>query len=112
MAAPVRVSTTFLSTCPPFKVLKSPVSFSLKSVSVSLALSLGVSALVAAAWAIGMLSSPAALFMFDDPSTPSVPPQVWVVLLLIASAGAGGGFVAERMGTRRGLLVVACSLVV
>jgi signal transduction histidine kinase len=92
--------------------LKSPVSFSLKSVSVSLALSLGVSALVAAAWGVGLLSSPAALFMFDDSATPSVPPQVWVVLLLIASAGAGTGFAAARMGTRRGLQVAAGALVV
>ena len=90
--------------------MKSPVSFSIKSVSVSLALSLGVSALVAGAWGARMLTSPAALFVFDDPSTPSVPPQVWVVLLLIASAGAGAGFAAERMGARRGLQVVACSL--
>src|SRR5205085_3961469 len=79
---------------------------------VSLALSLGVSALVAAAWGVGLLSSPAALFMFDDPSMPSVPPQVWVVVLLIASAGAGAGFAAERLGARRGLQVVAGALVV
>ena len=92
--------------------MKSPVSFSLKSVSVSLALSLGVSALVAVAWGVGLLSSPAALFMFDDPSTPSVPPQVWVVVLLIASAGAFGGFAAERLGARKGLQVVAGSLVI
>ena len=92
--------------------MKSPVSFSLKSVSVSLALSLGVSALVAAAWGVGVLSSPAALFMFDDSSTPSVPPQAWVVLLLIASAGAFGVFAAERLGARKGLQVVACALVV
>lgn len=92
--------------------MKSPVSFSLKSVSVSLALSLGVSALVAAAWGVGLLSSPAALFMFDDPSTPSVPPQVWVVVLLIASAGAFGGFAAERLGARKGLQVIAGSLVI
>ena len=92
--------------------MKSPVSFSLKSVSVSLALSLGVSALVAAAWGVGMLSSPTALFMFDDPAMPSVPPQVWVVVLLIASAGAFGGFAAERLGARGGLQVVAGSLVV
>ncbi|HEV7889288.1 MAG TPA: GAF domain-containing sensor histidine kinase [Pyrinomonadaceae bacterium] len=92
--------------------MKSPVSFSLKSVSVSLALSLGVSSLVAAAWGVGVLSSPAALFMFDDASTPSVPPQGWVVLLLIASAGAFGGFAAERLGTRKGLQVVGGALVV
>jgi signal transduction histidine kinase len=92
--------------------LKSPVSFSLKSVSVSLALSLGVSALVAGAWGVGMLSSPAALFMFDDTATPSVPPQAWVVLLLIASAGAFGGFAAERLGARKGLQVVAGALVI
>jgi signal transduction histidine kinase len=91
--------------------LKSPVSFSLKSVSVSVALSLGVSALVAGAWAAGVLSSPAALFMFDNPATPSVPPQAWVVVLLIASAGVGGGFAAERLGARRALQVVAGSLV-
>ncbi|HVF43181.1 MAG TPA: GAF domain-containing sensor histidine kinase [Pyrinomonadaceae bacterium] len=92
--------------------MKSPVSFSLKSVTVSLALSFGVSALVAAAWGLGVLSSPAALFMFDDPTTPSVPPQVWVVLLLVAAAGAFGGFAAERLGARKGLRVVACALVV
>lgn len=92
--------------------MKSPVSFSLKSVSVSLALSLGVSALVAAAWGLGVLSSPAALFMFDDPTAPSVPPQVWVVLLLVASAGAFGVFAAERLGARKGFQVVACALVV
>lgn len=92
--------------------MKSPVSFSLKSVSVSLALSLGVSALVAGAWGVGMLSSPAALFMFDDTATPSVPPQAWVVLLLIASAGAFGGFAAERLGARKGLQVVAGALVI
>src|SRR5205085_4844950 len=50
--------------------------------------------------------------MFDDPSMPSVPPQVWVVVLLIASAGAGAGFAAERLGARRGLQVVAGALVV
>jgi signal transduction histidine kinase len=99
------------ASAPPFKALKSPVSFSLKSVSVSLALSLGVSALVAAAWGVGLLSSPAALFMFDDAATPSAHPQVWVALLLIASAGAGGGLAAERLGARRGSLVVACALV-
>jgi signal transduction histidine kinase len=92
--------------------LKSPVSFSLKSASVSLALTLGVSALVAAAWGVGLLSSPAALFMFDDPATPSVPPQAWVVLLLIASAGAFGGLAAERLGAHKGLMVVAGALVV
>ncbi|HKG14125.1 MAG TPA: hypothetical protein VKB12_12315, partial [Pyrinomonadaceae bacterium] len=92
--------------------MKSPVSFSLKSVSVSLALSLGVSALVAAAWGVGVLSSPAALFMFDDSSTPSVPPQAWVVLLLVASAGAFGGLAAERLGARKGLQVVVGALVV
>ncbi|MDT7688679.1 MAG: hypothetical protein QOE46_1438, partial [Acidobacteriota bacterium] len=52
-----------------------------------MALSLGVSALVAAAWGLRLLASPAALFMFDDPASRSVPPQVWVVLLLIAFAG-------------------------
>lgn len=92
--------------------MKSPVSFSLKSVSVSLALTLGVSALVAAAWGVGLLSSPAALFMFDDPATPSVPPQAWVVLLLVASAGAFGGLAAERLGAHKGLMVVAGALVV
>src|SRR5947209_8668282 len=74
-------------------------------------MSLGVSALVAAAWGVGVLASPAALFMFDDRATPSVPPQAWVVLLLIASAGVGGGFALERLGARRALLIVACALV-
>jgi signal transduction histidine kinase len=92
--------------------LKSPVSFSFRSFLFLAALSLGVSALVAGAWGVGVLASPAALFMFDNPSTPSVPPQAWVVLLLVAAAGLGGGFAAERLGARRALLVVACALVV
>ncbi|HEX8292242.1 MAG TPA: hypothetical protein VF570_10825, partial [Pyrinomonadaceae bacterium] len=91
--------------------MKSPVSFSFKSSLSSAALSLGVSALVAGAWGVGVLASPAALFMFDDSSTPSVPPQVWVVLLLVAAAGLGGGFAAERLGARRALQVVAGALV-
>ncbi|MFN2417077.1 MAG: ATP-binding protein [Pyrinomonadaceae bacterium] len=90
--------------------MKSPVSFSLKSVSYSAALSLGVSALVAGAWGVGVLASPAALFMFDDPAAPSVPPQVWVVLLLIGAAGLGGGFAAERLGARRASPGVAGAL--
>src|SRR5688500_13962656 len=94
----------------PIKALKSPVSFSLKSVSLSAALSLGVSALVAGAWGVGVLASPAALFMFDDPAAPSVPPQLWVALLLIGAAGLGGGFAAERLGARRALQVVAGAL--
>ena len=92
--------------------MKSPVSFSFKSSFFSAALSLGVSALVAGAWGVGLLASPAALFMFDSPATPSVPPQVWVVLLLIAAAGLGGGFAADRLGARRALQVVAGALVV
>ncbi|HEX8687439.1 MAG TPA: hypothetical protein VF654_13105, partial [Pyrinomonadaceae bacterium] len=91
--------------------MKSPVSFSFKSVSFSAALSLCVSALVAGAWGVGLLASPAALFMFDDPATPSVAPQVWVVLLLICAAGLGGGLAAERLGARRALRVVAGALV-
>src|SRR5947209_16230961 len=74
-------------------------------------MSLGVSALIAAAWGLGVLASPAALFMFDDKATPSVPPQVWVVLLLIAAAGVGGGFALERMGARLALRVIAGALV-
>src|SRR5688500_12339123 len=96
----------------PIKALKSPVSFSLKSVSLSAALSLGVSALVAGAWGAGVLASPAALFMFDDPAAPSVAPQAWVVLLLVGAAGLGGGFAAERLGARRALQVVAGALAV
>jgi two-component system phosphate regulon sensor histidine kinase PhoR len=49
--------------------------------------------------------------MFDDPTMPSVPPQTWVVLLLIAAAGVGGGFALERLGARRALCIVAGSLV-
>lgn len=92
--------------------MKSPVSFSFKSILFSTALSLAVSGVVAGAWGVGVLASPAALFMFDDPATPSVPPQLWVVLLLVAAAGFGGGFAAERMGARRALQVLACALVV
>ena len=92
--------------------MKSPVSFSLKSVSYSAALSLGVSALVAGTWAVGLLASPAALFMLDDPAAPSVPPQLWVALLLVTVAGLGGGLAAERLGARRALPVVAGVLVV
>jgi signal transduction histidine kinase len=75
------------------------------------ALSLGVSALVAATWGVGLLASPAALFMFDDPASLSVPPQVSVVLLLIAGAAVGGGFAAERLGARRALQVVIVALI-
>lgn len=96
----------------PDKALKSPVSFSFKSFLFSAALSLGVSVLVAGAWGVGLLASPAALFMFDDPAAPSVPPQLWVVLLVVAAAGLGGGFAAERFGARRALQVVAGALVV
>ena len=92
--------------------MKSPVSFSFKSFLFSAALSLGVSALVAGAWGVGVLASPGALFVFDGPATPSVPPQVWVVLLLVAAAGLGGGLAAERLGARRALVAVACALVV
>jgi signal transduction histidine kinase len=92
--------------------LKSPVSFSSKSASASLALSLGVSALVAAAWGVGALQSPAALFLSDDPANRSVPPQGWVVVLLIAAAGVGGGFALERLGARRALPTVAAALAV
>ncbi|HEX7312427.1 MAG TPA: GAF domain-containing sensor histidine kinase [Pyrinomonadaceae bacterium] len=92
--------------------MKSPVSFSFKSFLFSAALSLGVSALVAGAWGVGLLASPAALFMFDDAAAPSVPPQAWVVLLVVAAAGLGGGFAAERFGARRALQVVAGALVV
>jgi hypothetical protein len=109
VAAPVfgRPTRKFL---PSLKALKSPVSFSSKSVLASLALSLGVSALVAAAWGVGVLASPAALFRFDDPANRSVPPQPWVVLLLIVSAGVGGGFALERLGARRALRTVAVAL--
>ena len=91
--------------------MKSPVSFSLKSVFHSVGLSLCVSALAAAAWGVGALNSPAALFLFDDPAAPSVPPQAWVVALLVAASGVGGGFAVERLGARRALQVVACALV-
>jgi signal transduction histidine kinase len=50
--------------------------------------------------------------MFDDPATPSVPPQTWVVLIVVASAGAFGGFAAERLGAHKGLQVVAGALVI
>ena len=93
------------------KALKSPISLSLKSTFVSVSLSLAVSALVVAAWGVGVLASPAALFKFDDGATPSVPPQVWVVLLLVAAAGVGSGFALERLGARRALVVVAGALV-
>src|SRR2546423_5533981 len=79
------------------KALKSPFSFSLKSTFVSVSLSLAVSTLVAAAWGVGVLASPAALFMFGDRTTPSVPPQVWVALLMVAAAGVGGGVALERL---------------
>lgn len=92
--------------------MKSPVSFSSKSVFVSVALSLGVSALVAAAWGVGVLASPAALFLFDDPANRSVPPQGWVAVLLVAAAGVGGGFALERLGSRRALRTVAVALII
>jgi hypothetical protein len=111
VSQPSPASEDFPSVLTFLKTLKSPVSFSFKSVSFSVALSLGVSALVATAWGLGLLASPDALFMFDDPASRSVPPQVWVVLLLIAFAGVAGGFALERLGARRALQVVAVALV-
>jgi signal transduction histidine kinase len=49
--------------------------------------------------------------MFDDPASLSVPPQAWVVLLLIAFAGVAGGFALERLNARRASQVVAVTLV-
>jgi signal transduction histidine kinase len=92
--------------------LKSPISFSFESFLSSAALSLGVSALAVGAWGVGLLASPGAFFVFDAPATPSVPPQVWAVLLLVAAAGLGSGCAAELMGVRRAFVVVAGALVV
>jgi signal transduction histidine kinase len=111
-AARAGLHQTYLKFLPSRKALKSPVSFSSKSVFVSVALSLGVSALVAAAWGVGVLASPAALFLFDDPANRSVPPQAWVVVLLVAAAGVGGGFALERLGARRALRTVAVALII
>ncbi|MCA1591114.1 MAG: HAMP domain-containing histidine kinase [Acidobacteria bacterium] len=90
--------------------MKHLISSSPKSYLVSAALSLAAAALVCALWGAGVLASTAALFVPGDASTPSVPPQKWIAVLLILVAGVGAGLAVERLGARRASLYVAGAL--
>jgi signal transduction histidine kinase len=58
-------------------------------------------------WNIGLLASlQAAFVLMRTVETELTPPQAWVSILLILSAGAGSGLCVERMGGRRALPLV------
>jgi two-component system phosphate regulon sensor histidine kinase PhoR len=75
---------------------------SFKSTVVSLALALGASLLVWAVWNIGLQASLQAAFVLSQTSASELtPPQDWLALMLILSAGTGVGLALERAGARR-----------
>jgi signal transduction histidine kinase len=82
-----------------------------KSLFVSAALPLGVSALTVALWGAGVLASLEASFVVGVAGGRSVPPQTWVVVLLVAASGCGAAAAVGRMGARRALKWVAGALV-
>jgi two-component system, OmpR family, phosphate regulon sensor histidine kinase PhoR len=77
---------------------------------VSAALSLAAAAVAFGLWGAGLLASLESLFLLGEATAPSVPPQTWVVLLLVASAGVGAGLAVERAGARRSAPFVAAAL--
>jgi two-component system phosphate regulon sensor histidine kinase PhoR len=77
---------------------------------VSAALSLAAAAVAFALWGAGLLASLESLFLLGEATAPSVPPQTWVVLLLVAAAGVGAGLAVERAGARRSVPFVAAAL--
>jgi signal transduction histidine kinase len=97
-------------------ILKDTIS-SLRSLIISLALSLSVSFAVWALWAAGLLASLQAAFVLSGASerAATVAPQVWLGGLLILAIGACAGFAVERMGARRaspfllGGLILLCA---
>jgi signal transduction histidine kinase len=101
---------------PSLTALKIPVSSSVKSLSVSLAVWLGVGLLAAGLWAAGLLDSPGAAFVVGEETAPPAPPQVWVAALVCAAAAVGAGLAVERAGARRalpwaaGALALLCAL--
>ncbi|HEU4593604.1 MAG TPA: ATP-binding protein [Pyrinomonadaceae bacterium] len=76
----------------------------------SAALSLAAVAVAFALWGAGLLASLESLFVLGEASAPSVPPQTWVVLLLVTAAGLGAGLAVERISERRALLFVGAAL--
>ena len=83
----------------------------MKSRLISVALSVGVSALVCALSSAGLLNVLGEVFLLNEATTPSVVPQVWVVFLIIMSAGMSAGFTVEILGARRASLFLAGALV-
>ena len=90
--------------------MKHFVTPTLKSRFVSVALSLAISAATYLLWAEGLLAPVGSLFVVSDSTT--VPPQEWVVFLLIAAAGTIAGFLLEILGARRAVLALAAGLAV
>jgi signal transduction histidine kinase len=88
----------------------------MKSLFVTLLVSLSASALVWALWASGVLASAQATFVLARAGNDVVPPQGWVATLMILAAGLVSGFVVERAGARRalpligGVLLLLCAL--
>ncbi len=75
-------------------------------------MSLAAAAVAFALWGAGLLVSLESLFLLGEATAPSVPPQTWVVLLLVAAAGVGAGVTVERAGARRASLFVGAALAV
>lgn len=96
--------------------MKHFVAPTLKSRLVSVALSLGVSAVSYALWRAGALAPAGDLFLLDEGAAVNVEPQLWVAALLIAAAGASAGFMVEILGGRRaayflgGLVALMCAV--
>ena len=92
--------------------MKHPISSktSVKSLFVSLAVSLLAAAPVAVLWGAGLLDSFSSAFVLGAAQNPSTPPQTWVALLLIAVAAAGAGAAVERAGGRRAVIYAYAAL--
>jgi signal transduction histidine kinase len=80
----------------------------MKSLFVTLLLSLAVAASVLALWAGGVLASVQAVFVLSR--NEAAMPQSWVAALLILSAGLMSGFAVERAGARRAFIYTGGSL--
>jgi len=86
---------------------------SLKSLIISLALSLCASASVLLLWAVGLLDFAQSLFLLSGaPETAPSAPQFWLGALMILAAGLSAGFSVERAGAWRILPFICGGLVV
>jgi signal transduction histidine kinase len=87
--------------------LKHFVAPTLKSRLVSVALSLGVSAVAYALWAADVLAPLGGVFLLNEDASTHVAPQLWVAALLVAAAGTSAGFMVEILGARRAKVFLA-----